>query len=186
MSRYAVIVIDMLNDFVYGSLKCDRAKLIIPNLKKLLSEARKLGIPVIYANDAHVPEVDAEFKLWGPHAIKGTEGAQVIEDIKPEKGDFIIEKRRYSSFYETGLDLLLRELGVDTVVLTGLHTNVCVKHTASDAFNRGYSIIVLKDCVQTFTDEDHEWGLNYMEKIYGAKIMTSDEFLEKASKKKCV
>ncbi len=182
MPKYAIIVIDMLNDFVYGSLKCDRAKLIIPNLKKLLDKARELKIPIIYANDAHVPEVDHEFKLWGSHAVKGTWGAQVIDDIKPKEGDFIIEKRRYSSFYETSLDLLLRELGVVTVVLTGLHTNICVKHTAADAFYRGYNIIVLKDCVQTFTDEDHEWGLRYMEKIYGAKIMTSEEFLKEITK----
>jgi len=81
----------------------------------------------------------------GPHAIKGTEGVEVIDDIKPTSKDFVVERRRYSAFFETGLDLLLRELGVDTVVLTGLHTNICVKHTAADAFCRGYNIIVLKD-----------------------------------------
>ena len=178
MAKYAVIVIDMLKDFVYGALKCERAQMIIPNIRRLLEEARRRGIPVIYANDAHVPEVDHEFKLWGPHAVKGTEGAEVIDELKPEPGDYVVEKRRYSAFYETGLDMLLRELGVDTVVLTGLHTNICVKHTASDAFNRGYDIIVLEDCVQTFTDEDHEWGLKYMKKVYGAKVMKLDEFLK--------
>ena len=178
MPKYAIIVIDMLKDFIYGSLKCERASLIIPNIKKLITKARERGVPVIYANDAHVHDVDHEFKLWGPHAIKGSEGAEVIDDIKPADKDFIVEKRRYSAFFETGLDLLLKELGVDTVVLTGLHTNICVKHTAADAFYRGYNIIVIKDGVQTFTDEDHEWGLKYMERIYGAKLMTTDEFLK--------
>ncbi len=178
MPRYAVIVIDMLNDFIYGSLKCERAKPIIPKIKRLLSEARRRGIPVIYANDSHIPKVDHEFKLWGEHAVKGTWGAKVIDELRPEEGDYVIEKRRYSAFYETGLDMLLRELGVDTLVLTGLHTNMCVKHTAADAFYRGYSIVVVKDCVQAFTEEDHEWGLKYMSKVYGARIVGLDEFLK--------
>jgi len=178
MPKYAIIVIDMLKDFVYGSLRCERALLIVPNIKNLITKARERNIPVIYANDAHVPGVDHEFRLWGPHAIKGSEGAEVIDDIKPTGNDFIIEKRRYSAFFETGLDILLRELGVDTVVLTGIHTNVCVMHTAADAFFRGYNIIVVKDCVQAFTEEDHEWGLRYMERIYGAKLVGVNEFLK--------
>ncbi len=181
MARYAILVIDMLNDFVYGALKCERAKRIIPCIKRLIEWAHEKGIPVIYANDAHVPDVDHEFKLWGPHAIKGTWGAQVIDELKPTSKDYVIEKRRYSAFYETGLDLLLRELGVDTVVLTGLHTNCCVKHTAADAFYRGYNIIVISDCVEAFTEEDHKWGLEYMRKIYGAKIMSLEEFISKSS-----
>ena len=181
MDRVAVLIIDMLKDFVYGSLKCDKAKTIIPNIKKLLKTARKHGVPIIYANDAHLPEIDLEFKKWGPHAIKGTEGAEVIDELKPQKSDFIIEKRRYSAFYETGLDMLLRELQVDTLILTGLATEICVKHTAADAFYRGYKIIVPKDCVATFKDEDHEWGLKYMERIYGAEITTSDEIIRKWS-----
>lgn len=180
--KEAVIVIDMLKDFVHGALKCERALKIIPNLKKLLDEARKKGISVIYANDAHLPEVDLEFKKWGPHAIKGTKGAEVIDELKPQKGDFIIEKRRYSAFYETGLDMLLRELNVDTVILTGLHTNICVKHTAADAFYRGYRIVIPEDCVTTFTEEDHQWGLKYEKEIYGAEITTSSKIIEKWKK----
>ncbi|MEM1619434.1 MAG: isochorismatase family cysteine hydrolase [Fervidicoccaceae archaeon] len=177
MPRYAVLVIDMLEDFVRGSLKCERALSIIPNLKRLLDGARRLGVPVVYANDAHVPGVDHEFKLWGPHAVRGTEGARVVRELEPTSADYVVEKRRYSAFFETGLDLLLRELGVASVALAGLHTNICVKHTAADAFYRGYEVIVLRDAVQAFTDEDHEWGLKYMEKVYGAKIVTVDEFL---------
>ncbi len=181
MGKAAVIVIDMLKDFVYGALKCERAFSIIPNIQKLLESARRKGIPVIYANDAHLPEVDLEFKKWGPHAIKGTEGAEVIDELKPKDGDFIIEKRRYSSFYETGLDMLLRELKVDTLILTGLHTNICVKHTAADAFYRGYKIIIPEDCVTTFNEEDHRWGLKYAKEIYGAEITTSQEIIKRWS-----
>ena len=76
--RPAIIVINMANDFVYGKLKCERAQRIIPNLKKLVEEARKLGVPVISVNDAHLP-VDPEIKLWGEHAMKSSEGMQVID-----------------------------------------------------------------------------------------------------------
>jgi len=70
MIKYAIIVIDMLNDFIYGDLKCEEAKKIIPKLKNLLNKARELKIPIIYANDAHIPGIDHEFKLWGLTPLK--------------------------------------------------------------------------------------------------------------------
>jgi len=178
LDKKAVIIIDMLNDFVTGDLKCERAKRIIPNLKKLIEAARKHNIPVIYSNDAHYPEDFEVVEKWGKHAIKGTKGAEVIPELKPTAKDYIVEKRTYSSFYETGLDPLLRSLyrgeGVKGVILGGLHTNICVRHTAADAFFRGYKIIIAKDGVEAFTKEEHEQGLKYMEYVYNAKIMTVD------------
>jgi len=183
--RMAVIIIDMLNDFVTGSLKCERAQRIIPNLKRLIDAARKHDIPVIYSNDAHYPN-DFEVVRWGLHAVKGTKGAEVIPELKPTEKDFIVEKRTYSGFYETGLDPLLRSLykgeGVKTLVLGGLHTHICVRHTAADAFFRGYKIIVAKDGVESFTQEDHEQGLRYLEYVYNAKIMTVDEIIKEMEK----
>jgi nicotinamidase-related amidase len=185
--RMAVIIIDMLNDFVTGDLKCERAKNIIPNLKRLVEAARKHGIPVIYSNDAHYPNDFEVVQRWSAHAIKGTKGAEVIPELKPSEKDFVVEKRTYSGFYETGLDPLLRSLyngeGVKTVVLGGLHTHICVRHTAADAFFRGYKIIVAKDGVESFTQEDHEQGLRYLEYVYNAKIMTVDEIIKEMSRK---
>jgi nicotinamidase-related amidase len=181
LDNKAVIVLDMLNDFVTGNLKCQRCKHIIPNLKKLVIAARKRKVPVIYANDAHLPVDEEVVERWGKHAIKGTKGAEVIPELKPQKMDYIVEKRTYSGFHETGLDMLLRGLyhgeGVKTVVLTGLHTNICVRHTAADAFFRGYKIIVAKDGVEAFTKEDHEQGLEYLKNIYSAKIKTVEEII---------
>jgi len=186
LEHNAVIIIDMLNDFVTGELKCERAKPIIPRLKKLIDAARTHGIPVIYSNDAHLPEDAEVVHKWGKHAIKGTKGAEVIPELKPTEKDYIVEKRTYSGFYETGLDSLLRSLyhgeGVKTVILGGLHTNMCVRHTAADAFFRGYKIIIVKDCVEAFTQEDHEQGLKYLEYVYNAKIMTIDEIVEEFTK----
>jgi Amidases related to nicotinamidase len=173
----AVLVIDMLKDFVYGSLKCERAHRIIPNIKKLLEEARKHNIPVIYIGDAHLP-TDPEISLWGPHAMKGTEGAKIIDELAPTEKDYILEKRTYSGFHETGLDLLLRSLNVKTVIITGLHTNICDRHTAADAYFRGYKIKVPEDCVDSFTEQDHIEGLEYLKRIYGAEITTSNKIIE--------
>ena len=175
----AVLVIDMLNDFVKpgGTLRVERAERIIPKLKALLDWARGKGLPVIYACDAHRKGVDAELALWGDHAIEGTWGAQVIDELKPQEGDFVVRKRRYSAFFGTDLDLLLRELGVDTLILTGLVTNVCVQHTAADAFFRGYKVVVVSDCCEALTEEEHKSALEYMRRVYGADVRTADEIM---------
>lgn len=175
--KAAVLVIDMLNDFVKGELKCERAEKIIPNIKRLVEAARSHGVPVIYSNDAHLP-VDHEFGVWGPHAVKGSKGAEVIPELAPTESDFIVEKRTYSGFFETGLDLLLRDLHVDTVIITGLHTNICDRHTAADAFFRGYKVIVASDGVEASTQKDHEEGLEYMKMAYKAEIKTVDEIIK--------
>ena len=172
--KKAIIIVDMLNDFVTGSLKCDRAQRIIPPLMKLIKEARKNNIPVVYSNDAHIRGIDHELKLWGDHAIAGTEGAKVIPELEPEEGDYIVPKRRYSGFYGTDMDMLLRELDIDTVILTGMHAHMCVRHTAADAYYRGYNIIVPTDGVDSFTEEDYQAGLKYLREVYGAVISDVD------------
>jgi len=174
----AVVVIDMLNDFVTGMLKCERAERIIPNLEKLIRAARRKGVPVIYSNDAHLPK-DFELKKWGEHAMKGTKGAEVIPQLKPEKGDYIIEKRTYSGFFETGLDSLLRSLNVNTLILTGLHANMCVRHTAADAFFRGFKLIVPRDATEAFTEEEYQEGLEYLKNVYNAEITETEKITKK-------
>jgi nicotinamidase-related amidase len=179
MERPAVIIIDMLNDFVTGELKTERALRVVQPLKRLVVTARARGVPVVYSNDAHYPmDVEVTHK-WGGHAIKGTPGAEVIPELAPGKQDFVVEKRTYSGFYETGLEPLLRSLykeeGVKTVILGGLHSNMCVRHTSADAFFRGYKIVIAKDGVEAFTDEAQEEGLRYLKDVYNAEIKTVDE-----------
>lgn len=178
MSKHALIVIDMLKEFVYGRLRSEAATNIVPNLKRLVERAREVKVPVIYCNDAHVPKIDRELKLWGEHAIAGAESSQVIDELKPREGDFVINKRRYSGFFETDLDLLLRELEASALILTGIHTHICVQHTAADAFFRGYEIIVVEDCTAASTAEDHRRALNYIRQIYGANVMSCSEVVE--------
>ena len=180
MTRKAVIVIDMLNDFVTGALANPAGEEITPNIASLLDHARAEGWMVIFANDAHLPG-DYEEKVWGPHALAGTPGADVIPELHPSNGDVTLPKRFYSSFFETGLASLLRQNGVEEVILTGQHTNICVRHTASDAFNNGFAISVPRDAVAMFrlpdhTDADYDRlqqdALDYLVTCYGASIET--------------
>jgi nicotinamidase-related amidase len=85
LENKAIIIIDVLNDFVTGKLEAKRAKHIIPNLKRLVEAARKSNAPVIYSNDTHYPQDVEVTRKWGKHAIKGTKGAEVIPELKPAK-----------------------------------------------------------------------------------------------------
>lgn len=176
----ALIVDDILHDFVYGKLKSKRAASIIPATKKLIAAARKAKIPVIYVCDAHLPN-DPEISLWGKHAMKGSSGARVVDDLKPAKGDYVLEKRVYSSFHDTGLDLLLKGLHANSVIIVGLYTDICVRHSAADAFQRGYRVKIAKDCVEAFTEKDNIEGIDYIKRIYNAEITSSSELIKKWS-----
>jgi nicotinamidase-related amidase len=174
-SKTAVLVVDMLNDFVTGALRCDRGLAIVSKTAELLREARKNSVAVIFCNDAHVKDIDLEFKLWGEHAVAGTKGAEVIDELELCEKDYVVPKRRYSGFFHTDLDLLLKELGVDTVVLTGLHTHMCVRHTAADAYCLGYKVVVAADATDSFTEADYISGIQYLKSVYDASVYTVDE-----------
>ena len=174
----AVVVIDMINDFVSGVYGGPRAEALVPRVRGLLGAARNAGVTVIHVTDAHALD-DGEFRVWRPHAVAGTRGAEVVEALKPVKGDHHLRKTRYSCFYSTRLDGLLRRLGADTVILTGLVTNICVQHTAADAFFRGYRLVVPRDCVEAASDLLQEQALAYIGEMYGAEITTSSELIRR-------
>lgn len=175
MGKPAVLVVDMLNDFVTGSLACDRGKAIVPAVRELIDSARTVGVPVVFCNDAHLRGVDRELRVWGDHAIAGTPGAEVIPELKPCDGDYVVPKRRYSAFFQTDLDALLRELGVDEIVLSGLHTHMCVRHTAADGFCLGYDVVVAAEATDSFTRGDYERGIEYLKTCYGASACSNAE-----------
>jgi nicotinamidase-related amidase len=174
----------MLNEFVSGKMRCDDAPGIVPKIKGLADCFRKKGLPVVYICDTHYPGVDRELELWGEHAISGTWGAEVVDELKPQGRDFVVRKRRYSGFFQTDLDLLLRELEVDRVALTGIDTNICVRHTAADAFFRGYRVAVVRDAVASWDGaKANEEGIRYMSEIYGAEVQSAEEIIESLEQK---
>lgn len=168
----AFVVVDMLNDFVRdeGALPVPKAKDIIPAIKRRLEEARKNGWLVIYLADTHAKN-DKEFEVWGEHAVKGTWGNQIIDELSPLPDEIVIPKRRFSGFFGTDLDLVLRENGIDTIVVTGVLTNICVLYTVSDAYQRGYKVIVPEDSVASVDEEMHRFALRQMKEVVGAQII---------------
>lgn len=177
ISSTALIVIDELGDPAEGPL---RDTLLAPTLQtaRLIDEAHQIGMPVIFTNDAHIPGLDHELLLWGDHGIAGTPEAQVSPQLDVLPTDHIIEKRRYSAFFQTSLRLLLNELGVRTVILVGFDTNICVQHTAADAYFNNLDVIVVSDATATFLVGDQAEGLSYMKTCYAAKVLSTDEVLD--------
>lgn len=172
----ALIVIDMLNDFVTGVLanEADATK-IVPAIRRLIDHARaQPDWLVVYANDAHRAE-DPEIAVWGKHAMAGTRGAEVIDAIAPigMEREIVSPKRFYGAFEETDLTEVFEKHGVTEVVLAGQHTHCCVRHTAYGAFVRGYGISVPSDAVCVFPGVDQDAALDYLKTIYGAQITTS-------------
>lgn len=176
----AVIVVDMLNDFVRGSLAFETSLKIIGPSAEFLAAARRRGWPVIYACDAHRPGLDRELELWPEHALAGTYGAQVIDELKAQPGDLMVAKRRYSGFWQTDLDMLLRELGARKLLIMGIYLPLCVRHTVGDAYNLGYDLVVVSDCVASVKDEDYEADIKYLRDFYGVKISSAAEILAAA------
>jgi len=175
--KKVLIVADMINDFVTGKLGNDRARQIIPNIAALAKKARKLGIPVIYLCDAHTPD-DRELEIWGEHAMKGSTGSEIIPELKPEKNDIVIEKKWYSAFVDTQLPDILKKLGVDTIIFTGISTDICIQNNVAPAYFSGYKTIVPPDCTASVVDEEsYEFSLKYMKNIFGTEITTSDKVL---------
>ncbi|MDI6893332.1 MAG: isochorismatase family cysteine hydrolase [Bacillota bacterium] len=173
MERRALVVIDMLRDFVAeeGSLYCGpAASALVEPVAAEIQQARREGAPVIYVCDRHRPD-DPEFAMFPPHCVEGTPGAEVVAALAPRPDDRITAKRRFSGFFGTDLDLSLRELEVDRLRLVGVCTNICVLYTAADARMRGYRVEVPADKVASFDPEAHRWALGQMEKVLGVRVL---------------
>lgn len=177
MEKEAIILVDFLNDFVTGPIGQASALEVIPRAKKLIEEARKKGVPLIYANDAHIEGVDNELKIWGPHALAGSQGADVVPELAPQKGDHIVHKRRYGAFFQTHMQMLLSELGVDTVYVCGLYTPLCVRHTVAEAYFHGFKVFLIDDATAAFSEEHRASDIECMTNYYGAKLTTVDEVI---------
>jgi nicotinamidase-related amidase len=183
----AIIVVDMLKDNFKDSPRnpyYHEGRTIIPNLQRLLEESRKTGFPIIFACDSFL-EGDFIFKgRMKVHSLRGTQGAEVVDDLNPIPTDIILPKRRFSAFFKTDLDQTLRTLGVDTIVATGMTTEVCVLMTVMDGLSHDFSVILLEDCTASRSKEFHQGCLNLYRDfaLYPLlKIMTLDEFLKEVS-----
>ena len=134
--------------------------------RKLLSAARDKGMPVFWLNQ-DLPPDDSLFQTRAVHCLSGTWGAEIVHEIPVEETDIVISKRRYSGFFQTSLDLNLRERGIDTVIVTGVVTNICVRSTVHDAFFLSYRVLVPEDLVMATSTQAQEVTLYDIETHYG-------------------
>lgn len=182
MTKHAILVIDMLNDFVgeKAPLRCPGGDLIVPNLQRLFEWVRtrrqqgKYDVELVFIQEAHRKN-DADFRVRPVHAVKGSWGSDFIEALYPQEDEYIVQKRRHSGFQHTDLDLYLREENIDTVVLTGVWTNVCVRSTGADALANAYKVVTLSDGVQSKNEEMHHAGLTDLSLF--SKIISIDDYI---------
>ncbi len=148
----AVLIVDLQ--------KCNYFKefdKIIENVKKLLEWGRDNGMKIIYACDSRYPE-DSIFPRLGmkKHCIRGTEDVEVVEEIAPKEGDIVIEKRMLSGFFSSELDFTLRELGIRKLIIGGVAAEACVLKTALDAFELGYDLTLVEDCIGSISQKRYD------------------------------
>lgn len=183
MTKRAFINVDYTYDFVAedGKLTCGEPGQAIE--KKIVSLTREFienGDYVVFAIDAHQEEDEnhPESRLFPPHNIVGTKGrelfgelSQVYEENKDKDHVYYFDKTRYSAFAGTDLEIKLRERGIQEVHIVGVCTDICVLHTAVDAYNKGFQIVIHQDAVASFNQAGHEWALGHFKDTLGAKVV---------------
>jgi len=177
MARKALLVIDVLNDFLdpKGALYCgDDSRKIIPPIRVLLDRFARDKHLIVFLRDAHSVD-DKEFELFSPHAVKGSWGSQVIPELAPPEGSLVVDKTRFSGFFGNDLDKILSSAGPEEVWVAGVVTSICVMDTAGDLRNRNYSVVVPVDAVADFDPQFHEFALTRMKRVYGARLVKATE-----------
>ena len=185
--RAALIVVDMQNDFASPGGMFDAAGIDIGGisaveraLPRVLRTARDAEIPVVYLKMEHAPDLSDVGGADAPHRIKhvpmgvgdgrtlirDTWNTRILDSLTPEPGDHVVSKHRYSGFFETELDDVLRGLGAKYLIVTGCTTSICVESTVRDAMFRDYSCLVLEDCTAEPIGT-HESSLKVIERLFG-------------------
>ena len=146
----------------------------------VVDACRTAGVPVVFTQEVHRRNLDFGRELDGDesiHCLEGDPGTELVEELRPREGDYLIAKRRYSCFFGTDLEILLRGLDVKTLLLVGGLTDVCVHYTFADAHQWNYHVRVLEDCVLGSTAERHQASLSAMEYLQHGARQTSQHVL---------
>ncbi|MGH2788744.1 MAG: cysteine hydrolase family protein [Actinomycetota bacterium] len=190
--RSALVVVDYQNDFCHvdGAISklgqdTESARVILPNVKRLVDLARAAGVPRIFVRVSHSEWTDSPSWVERgsgatildtkriPVAREGTWGARLYE-LEPRDDELVLTKHRYSAFAFTPLMLALQAKGADHIVLAGVQTNVCVHATARDAVQTGFLPVIVEDCVAAATDTEHEVALADIKARLGSVVSLND------------
>jgi nicotinamidase-related amidase len=192
-SKTAVVLIEFQHDFtseggaLHGAVQESMdATGMLKNAQAMLAAAREAGVEIIHAPIQFAPgynEITSH-----PYGIlkgvvdtnafvKGSWGAEIVDDVKPVEGEIVLEgKRGLDAFASTNLDFILRSKGIQTLALSGFLTNCCVESTMRSAYEKGFEVVTLTDCVGATSGEEHENAITYDYPMF-SKPMTSQEFL---------
>lgn len=179
--KQALLVVNMQNDFTYGCLGFSTAKLLISPIAQFIDYAHSEDIPVIFLNDCHDENDQREFYVWGKHAVKGTQGAEICGDFKTNSKDYFVYKNYYSGFFNTNLLTLLNRLQVNHLLILGLDSNICIYHTVADAFNYGFQTTLFTDLTAAEYKTDYHSSLSFMLGNFKTELKDSikEHFLKK-------
>lgn len=176
----AMIVVDMENDFVAtgAPMETPSAQALLPQLNAALAACRQHGIPIIYTTHVHRSSgCDLGLLRHDPRIGSGnalvddTSGIEIYPDVAPRDGELVIKKHRFSAFYNTDLEIVLRGLGVDTVIITGVTTENCCHATARDAYFRDYKVIFLSDATGTVAYPDLGYGSMTADEVHRSVLV---------------
>lgn len=167
MKRPAVFVIDMLND-CFGHAELGRVRTALcSSINHLTTLAREKGFPVIWVRQEFEPDLSDAFLDMKREDIrmfiKDTPGARILDELARSDSDIEVVKKRYSMFYGTSLESLLRRLDAEPLILAGVNTHACIRTAAIDAYQRDFQVIVVRDCVASRDVEHHEMTLDYLD-----------------------
>jgi ureidoacrylate peracid hydrolase len=187
----ALIVVDVQNDFASPKgAAAERGEdvsesiAMVPRLVRLIDEARRVGLTIIYVQTFHGEWTDTPSWIYRESQKKklnscreGTWGAEFYDGIKPLASERIVVKHRYSAFINTDMNTVLRAKGIESVLVTGIATNVCVETTARDAYMFDYYVTMVGDCAAAYDQKSHEGTLENMRRHFGL-VADSNEIIK--------
>jgi nicotinamidase-related amidase len=173
--KHALLILDMMNTFEFldGEKLLRHTRKCAKNILALKKKCNKLKIPVIYVNDNFGKWKSNWLELYDVCSSAENIGRDITLMLKPNDEDYFVLKPKHSGFYSTTLDVLLRDLKVENLIITGIAGNICVMFTANDAHMRDYKVIVPKDCIASNTVKDNDYAIHHFENVFNFKTSLS-------------
>lgn len=177
MRKTALLVVDMVKDFTTtgGRVYYPKNKEILPIINKLVVDSREKGILIVFLQHRYrINKPDKNLLNMRPNCIEGSGGEDLDDIFIVHDQDYIIPKRRYSGFFGTDLDSVLREHRITETVIVGTKTNCCIRATVTDAYNLDYHPIIIRECVATNNQESNDMHLDEINRYFGSVISLDD------------
>ncbi len=182
----ALLVIDITRDSLLpaeeSGIELIGAPAVVAQSRRVIEAARQAQVPVIFVQELHRRSlVDFGRELDGAegvHCLEGTPGAQFLDDLRPRENEFYIPKRRYSAFFGTDLEILLKGLKAETLILIGFLTDVCVHYTGADAHQHDYRIRVVRQCTSGSSEAAAQASLNALKYLQSSAVVDVEDMVE--------